>query len=209
LEQVALIADVDQLDDDDRGHVTLITLHSAKGLEFPVVFIAGVEEGLLPISRAVEAEFSNSKPLEEERRLFYVGITRAEKLLYITYVGMRMTYGRTQFSIPSRFLKALPEQHIKSLGTRQAGITSSRMTSLTDRARAITGATPMTTIAARPVIPATRTYKINEHVFHAKFGEGVIVEVIERSADQELAVDFNRHGRKRLLASLAQLDLVE
>ncbi len=89
LEQVALVSDVDSMDENGRGRVTLITLHSAKGLEFPVVFIAGVEEGLLPISRAVEAEPFDASQLEEERRLFYVGITRAEKMLYITFAANR------------------------------------------------------------------------------------------------------------------------
>ncbi len=208
LEQVALVSDVDQLDENDRGHVTLITLHSAKGLEFPVVFIAGVEEGLLPISRAIEAEFMDKMPLEEERRLFYVGITRAEQLLYITYTGMRMTYGRTQFSTPSRFIKSLPEQHIKSLGTRQGSV-ASRTASLIDRARQTAGSMSTPSFAVQPVIPAPRTYAAGERVFHAKFGEGTIAEVIERSADQEVAVDFIRHGRKRLLASLAQLEPVD
>ena len=119
LEQVSLISDVDTMEDDGRGRVTMITLHSAKGLEFPVVFIAGVEEGLLPISRAVEAEFTDPMPLEEERRLFYVGITRAEKLLYLTYAGARVVYGRFQSAIASRFLAAIPETHTQSLGRRQ------------------------------------------------------------------------------------------
>ncbi len=87
LDQVALVADVDSLDEETKGRVTLITLHSAKGLEFPVVFITGLEEGLLPVSRAVEAESNDPNAIEEERRLFYVGITRAEKLLYITYAS--------------------------------------------------------------------------------------------------------------------------
>ena len=102
LERVALVADVDSLDTDERGRVTSITLHSAKGLEFPVVFVAGVEEGLLPISRAVESEHLNPEELEEERRLFYVGMTRAKRLLYLTYASSRATYGRFGYlrSIP-------------------------------------------------------------------------------------------------------------
>ncbi|MEJ7837359.1 MAG: 3'-5' exonuclease, partial [Thermomicrobiales bacterium] len=103
LEQVALVADVDSLPDDTAGTVTLITLHSAKGLEFPVVFIAGTEEGLLPINRAIEEEVFNKQPMEEERRLFYVGVTRAKTLLYITYASNRISYGRFQNGAPSRF----------------------------------------------------------------------------------------------------------
>ncbi len=100
LEQVALVADVDSLDRNRTEAVTMITLHSAKGLEYPVVFIAGVEEGLLPISRAIEAEYDDPNQVEEERRLFYVGITRAKRLLYLTYTGMRMSYGRTDSQRP-------------------------------------------------------------------------------------------------------------
>jgi DNA helicase-2/ATP-dependent DNA helicase PcrA len=213
LEQVALVADVDALDETDRGRVTLITLHSAKGLEFPIVFIAGVEEGLLPISRAVEAEFSDPMPLEEERRLFYVGITRAEKLLYLTFTGVRMSYGRYQQSVPSRFLAALPQNDIRSLGTRGTNGRSGRST-LTDRARGSSShshdvAPSRSTAVATPPPVAQQTYAVGERVFHGKFGEGVIAEIDQRRDDQELGIDFIRHGRKRLLASLAPLDVLE
>jgi DNA helicase-2/ATP-dependent DNA helicase PcrA len=212
LEQVALVADVDALDETDRGRVTLITLHSAKGLEFPVVFIAGVEEGLLPISRAVEAEFSDPMPLEEERRLFYVGITRAQRLLYLTYTGVRMSYGRYQQSTPSRFLAAIPRDSVRDLGTRSASGRSGR-SSLTDRARgpASQPSDPQngrTRTETPPPAPVQRTYRVGERVFHAKFGEGVIAEIAVRSGDQELGIDFNRHGRKRLLSTLAPLDVL-
>ncbi|MEA2523277.1 MAG: ATP-dependent helicase UvrD/PcrA [Thermomicrobiales bacterium] len=210
LEQVALVADVDAMEESDRGRVTLITLHSAKGLEFPVVFISGVEEGLLPISRAVEAEFTDPMPLEEERRLFYVGITRAQKLLYLTYTGVRMSYGRYQQAVPSRFLAVLPQDNIRSLGTRS---TSSRPggSSLADRSRGLTSQAPP---ASRPSAVATapppvqRQYQVGERVFHAKFGEGVIAQTEQRRNDQDLAIDFVRHGRKRLLASLAPLEVL-
>ena len=99
------------MEDDSRGRVTLITLHSAKGLEFPVVFIAGVEEGL---SRSIARSKPNSTdpaPLEEERRLFYVGITRAKKLLYMTFTGARMSYGKYTPAVASRFLASLPESN--------------------------------------------------------------------------------------------------
>ncbi|MFM9105231.1 MAG: ATP-dependent helicase, partial [Chloroflexota bacterium] len=121
LEQVALVSDVDGMAEDARGQVTLITLHSAKGLEFPVVFIAGVEEGLLPINRAVEAEWSDPLPMEEERRLFYVGVTRARELLYLTYAGSRVTYGRWQPAVASRFLAQVPAMHHDQETRRTAG----------------------------------------------------------------------------------------
>lgn len=208
LEQVALVADVDSLEDDSKGRVTLITLHSAKGLEFPVVFITGLEEGLLPVSRAVEAEYSDPGAIEEERRLFYVGITRAEQLLYITYVANRMTWGRYQPGVASRFLDSLPQEHVKDLG-RRSSLSPRGGTSLSGRVQTLSGL-PQSTLKPAPIPAkaAVRAWSAGERVFHAKFGEGTITEVVERRGDQELAIAFQRHGQKRLLASLAPLDLI-
>lgn len=208
LEQVALVADVDALDDDSKGRVTLITLHSAKGLEFPVVFITGLEEGLLPVSRAVEAEYSDPGAIEEERRLFYVGITRAEQLLYLTYVANRMTWGRYQPGVASRFLDSLPQEHIKDLG-RRSSVSPRGGTSLSGRVQTLSGL-PQSTLkpATIPAKATVRAWAAGERVFHPKFGEGTISEVVERRGDQELAIAFQRHGQKRLLASLAPLDLI-
>ena len=125
LERVALVADVDSLETDSRGRVTLITLHSAKGLEFPVVFVAGVEEGLLPISRAIENEHLRPEELEEERRLFYVGMTRAERLLYLTHASSRARYGRFDYAVPSRFLASIPDHLVRSIERRGSNRTSS------------------------------------------------------------------------------------
>jgi DNA helicase-2/ATP-dependent DNA helicase PcrA len=191
------------MEDDGRGRVTLITLHSAKGLEFPVVFIAGVEEGLLPISRAIEAEFSDPAPLEEERRLFYVGITRAEKLLYMTYTGARMSYGKYAPAVASRFLASLPESNVQSLGSRQSLAQSIR--------RGVAQPQPSSTWepkqrTATIVAAPARRFSSGERVFHPKFGEGVVASVADRAGDQEIAVDFIRHGQKRLLGSLANLE---
>lgn len=207
LEQVALIADVDTLEDDKRGRVTLITLHSAKGLEFPAVFITGLEEGLLPVSRAVEAEFDDPQAIEEERRLFYVGITRAQKLLYLTRAGSRISYGRFQMGVQSRFLDSLPNQHVREVGRRGA-LSPRGMASLATRTQQ--GFTSSGETPARPsgYAPPTRTYAAGERIFHAKFGEGRIVEVTDRRDDQELSIDFSRHGRKRFMASLAPLDVI-
>ena len=208
LENTALVADVDSLPEDGEGQVTLITLHSAKGLEFPVVFIVGTEEGLLPISRAVEAEWDNPLPLEEERRLFYVGITRARHLLYITHAGSRQVYGRYQSGVPSRFLKSLPREAITA--TSRA-FPSSKRERLTDRLRssrsgssAVPGAEPITAAAAPPL----PDYETDQLVFHAKFGEGRIVEITPRGDDQELVVLFQRHGTKRLMATFARLEVI-
>ncbi|MCO5222759.1 MAG: UvrD-helicase domain-containing protein [Thermomicrobiales bacterium] len=208
LEQVALVADVDSLDDDSRGRVTLITLHSAKGLEFPVVFITGLEEGLLPVSRAVEAEFTDPAAIEEERRLFYVGITRAEQLLYITYVANRLTWGRYQPGVASRFLDSLPHEHVRDLGRRSTVSPRGGM-SLTGRAQTLSGLS-MSTLKPAPIPPKAqvRAWSAGEKIFHPKFGEGTIIEVQERRGDQELAIEFTRHGQKRLLASLAPIELI-
>jgi DNA helicase-2/ATP-dependent DNA helicase PcrA len=203
LERVALVADVDSLDADERGRVTLITLHSAKGLEFPVVFVAGVEEGLLPISRAVESEHLNPEEMEEERRLFYVGMTRAERLLYLTYASSRATYGRFGYSVPSRFLQSIPDHLLRSLGRRGA-LRPGSAGSLRDKVRGVsTTASPN-----GPNIPAV-TYTAGQKVFHPKFGEGTVTQATERAGDQEVAVEFIRHGPKRLLASLAAMDVLD
>ncbi|MCD6029716.1 MAG: UvrD/REP helicase [Thermomicrobiales bacterium] len=203
LERVALVADVDSLEADERGRVTLITLHSAKGLEFPVVFVAGVEEGLLPISRAVESEHLNPEEMEEERRLFYVGMTRAERLLYLTYASSRATYGRFGYSVPSRFLQSIPDHLLRSLGRRGA-LRPGSAGSLRDKVRGVTA--PAT--ANGPAFQ-TVTYAVGQKVFHPKFGEGTVTEATERSGDQEVAVEFVRHGPKRLLASLAAMDVLD
>ena len=211
LEQVSLIADVDTMDDADRGRVTLITLHSAKGLEFPVVFIAGVEEGLLPISRAVEAEFHDLLPMEEERRLFYVGITRAQRLLYITYAGNRLTYGRFQPAVASRFLAAVPSGNLRSLGRRPTERSRGR-SRLQDEARGrVPGQADWSVPAPHAPTPApidAPQYRAGQRVFHPKFGEGHVLDVVERRGDQELGVAFARHGTKRLLASMANMDVI-
>jgi DNA helicase-2/ATP-dependent DNA helicase PcrA len=214
LEQVALVADVDSLPDDSTGAVTLITLHSAKGLEFPVVFIAGVEEGLLPTNRAIEEEVFNPQPMEEERRLFYVGVTRAKQLLYITYASSRISYGRFQNGAPSRFLDSLPEEAIRSVTRRDAargsrggrfeGRSSGRLASSVSTSWSSPGSSPAPAVVHEPL----PNFTIGMKVFHAKFGEGTIDDLVEKSNDMEIGVNFARHGKKRLLGSLAKLDIL-
>jgi ATP-dependent DNA helicase UvrD/PcrA len=214
LEQVALVSDVDTMDENGRGRVTLITLHSAKGLEFPVVFIAGVEEGLLPISRSIEAETSDPMQLEEERRLFYVGITRAEKLLYITFAANRQIYGQTQFSVPSRFLTSFPQDHVQGLAGSRRFANTWATPSLVDRARSRSDRTigelgsfgaSVSTVTAQAPAP---DYKVGQQVFHPKFGEGLITSVTDRKGDQDLTIEFKRHGRKIIQAGFVSLDII-
>lgn len=212
LEQVSLISDIDAMNDQEGGQVTLITLHSAKGLEFPVVFIAGVEEGLLPIYRAVEAEAFDPSSMEEERRLFYVGITRAERLLYLSYATSRLSFGRYQSGVASRFLQPIPAELVRST-TRSipnrssgqgrfakpaSGPLASRVTSWSSSAASDVPA------AKEPLPP----YEADQKVFHPKFGQGTILETLERRDDLELVVEFARAGRKRLMASLARMDIL-
>ncbi|HEV2074464.1 MAG TPA: 3'-5' exonuclease, partial [Thermomicrobiales bacterium] len=214
LEQVALISDADTMADDTQGTVTLITLHSAKGLEFPVVFIAGAEEGLLPINRAVEAEAFDPAPMEEERRLFYVGITRAQKLLYITYAANRMTYGQYRDGVVSRFVQSIPAEAVRAL-TRETAARSSNTgrsygkTSPGSLASKVTSSWSMPEPVAKKVPEALPDYKEGNQVFHPKFGEGQITEITSRkNGDMEISVAFKRHGQKRLIASLANMDIL-
>jgi DNA helicase-2/ATP-dependent DNA helicase PcrA len=208
---------------DDAPEVTLITLHSAKGLEFPIVFIAGVEEGLLPVSRAIEEEANDPNAIEEERRLFYVGITRAEKLLYLTHASARSRYGTFDMAVPSRFLASLPLHTVRTVGRQSV----SGPVSLVGRARSQYAAPssrssdpPIRTTTIVPDwVAAANSPSAPEQppiafvaglkVFHPKFGEGHIRSVADRRGDQELEIEFRLHGTKRLLASLARLDVIE
>ncbi|MCD6059440.1 MAG: UvrD/REP helicase [Thermomicrobiales bacterium] len=153
----------------------------------------------MPISRAVESEHLNPEELEEERRLFYVGMTRAKRLLYLTYASSRATYGRFGYSVPSRFLQSIPDHLLRSLGRRGA-LRPGSASSLRDKVRG--------TGSAAPAV-FTMTYEPGQSVFHPKFGEGQVIEAKERGGDQEVAVEFVRHGTKRLLASLAAMDVID
>ncbi len=181
LEEISLLSDADELTD-DRGAPVLMTLHTAKGLEFPVVFITGLEEGLLPHSRSLE----DPESLEEERRLFYVGITRAKDRLYLVYAFRRTRYGRDDMSVPSRFLHNIPEELL---------ITPGSMSSPAIRRVS----------SEESLSPQTPRYAVGDRVEHRFFGEGVVLDVRESRGDQELTVLFEDGGEKRLLASLAPL----
>lgn len=187
LQEIALVSDQDQMVDDSE-RVTLITLHAVKGLEFKVVFITGVEDGLIPHARSIT---ENPDALEEERRLFYVGITRAEDRLYITHAARRSRFGYADMSIPSQFLASIPEELRDDPPARTSPERASRKRVLTPIAQDSPSETP--------------TYEAGQRVFHSKFGDGVISTVTEKPGDQELVVDFVRHGQKRLLASFANL----
>ncbi|CAN5630865.1 UvrD-helicase domain-containing protein [soil metagenome] len=187
LQEIALVSDQDQMVE-DRDRVTLITLHAVKGLEFKVVFITGAEDGLIPHARSIT---ENPEAIEEERRLFYVGITRAEDRLYITHAARRSRFGYADMSIPSQFLAVIPEELRDDPPVRSAPEQSGRRRILTP-----------VSAGEQPAAPA---YEVDQRVFHSKFGDGTIISIAEKTGDRELVVEFVRHGQKRLLASFANL----
>ncbi len=192
LERVALVADVDSLPE-ARDALTLITLHQAKGLEFPVVFIVGMEEGLLPHSRSLD----DPAELEEERRLCYVGITRAERRLYLFRAFRRRLMGGSMPGAPSRFLSEIPQDLIASAVPAKAA------------ASATAWAAPSRGLSPAPATPEAPTLKAGNKVRHGKFGEGIVVSCVPSGSDHEVTVAFKGGaGVKKLLLSMAKLEKV-
>jgi DNA helicase-2/ATP-dependent DNA helicase PcrA len=217
LEQIALVADTDQIEDDD-SKVTLMTLHSAKGLEYPVVFLVGAEEGVFPHIRAL----TEPEELEEERRLAYVGITRAREKLYLSHAWSRTLFGSTQYNPPSRFLDEIPSELVEHMGEgrRTSGRASYRgggdrresWTAWNER-MADAGRERIVDAAInagrRPAPPSTGAetmgLRTGDDVRHAKFGDGVII-MIEGDGDKaEAVVRFPDVGEKRLLLAWSPL----
>lgn len=192
LEETALVSDADTIEN-QPDRITLITLHAVKGLEFPVVFIIGAEEGLIPHFRSIGEDPS---AIEEERRLFYVGITRAEKRLYISHARQRSRFGFRDLTVPSPFLVSIPDDVIGDLPTLQPG---KRKNSFTSRRQL------QNQNQTQHAEDLTSKLDPGDRVFHNSFGDGVVMEVIESSGDYELVIEFKRHGNKRLLASMANL----
>lgn len=206
LERVALVADSDQIPDEDEegsGVITLMTLHTAKGLEFPVVFLTGLEDGVFPHMRAL----GQAKELEEERRLAYVGITRARERLYLTRSSMRSAWGQPSYNPPSRFLEEIPGEHLewKRTGPMSApagptsGITSSLSTS---RARSGPAGFATRRATEKPVI----SLAVGDRVTHDQFGLGTVVTVTGSGADAQATIDFGDSKPKRLLLRYAPVD---
>jgi DNA helicase II / ATP-dependent DNA helicase PcrA len=187
LSEVALVSDADTMSDDVEK-ITLITLHAVKGLEFPVVFLTGVEEGLIPHQRSVA---ENPAMLEEERRLFYVGITRAKERLYITHAFRRTRFGGAEPSMPSSFMSAIPQDVIAAPPRSE------------DRRGAV--AKRLSILDAPPETPQWTRVSSGQRVFHPRFGDGIVIAAVDRGDDQEVTVEFKRHGEKRLMGSMANL----
>ncbi|MEU2561678.1 DNA helicase PcrA [Streptomyces longispororuber] len=209
LERVALVADSDQIpdeEDDGSGVITLMTLHTAKGLEFPVVFLTGMEDGVFPHMRAL----GQTKELEEERRLAYVGITRARERLYLTRSSMRSAWGQPSYNPPSRFLEEIPEVHVDWKRTGSVGAPASSgpaggvASSLSSSRSRTGGAQGFATRRAseKPVVALA----VGDRVTHDQFGLGTVVGVKGSGANAEATVDFGGGKPKRLLLRYAPVE---
>ena len=208
LAQIALISDVDQTEQSD-GTVTLMTFHAAKGLEFPAVFMAGMEEGLFPHSRTL----LDDTEIEEERRTCYVGITRAERRLYLTYARQRTIYGRTEMSRPSRFLAEIPEELVEhkeadffgGADLRAPSNIWSERSTRTERKRYMPP--PQHTAADGSVIrpDASAAFQAGDAVRHSKWGDGRIVAISGSGEDAELSIAFPGEGIKKFVQKYAPI----
>ncbi|MCP1356247.1 DNA helicase PcrA [Aneurinibacillus migulanus] len=216
LTDLALVADIDKLDEteEDKGNaVVMMTLHSAKGLEFPMVFLAGMEEGIFPHSRALFEEVE----MEEERRLAYVGITRAEQELFLTRALMRTLYGQTKMNAPSRFIEEIPEHLIQAEGTVQerlaarTGRMDSQMTQPQQRSGVVSMRSQQpkgsTSKASGGQGAEAMDWKAGDKVAHGKWGTGTVVSIKGSGQDLELTIAFpNPTGLKKLLAKFAPIE---
>ena len=229
LEQTALIADIDSFEE-TADTVVMMTLHSAKGLEFPVVFLTGLEEGVFPHSRSMQSD----REMEEERRLAYVGITRAKNELFLTYATRRTIYGNTQVSQVSRFVREVPQElframqergSAKVIGGRGGGRWNNRdeysQVSPWEEAQAASAAAlrALGPVKAKPasgktVLPAKpkneETYKIGQKVKHTVFGQGIVIGCVGAGDDAQVTVAFSKPGVgvKKLVAGFARLEKV-
>jgi DNA helicase-2/ATP-dependent DNA helicase PcrA len=218
LETVALVADSDDLDGDGT-RVSLMTLHTAKGLEFPAVFVVGLEDGIFPHLRSL----SEPADLEEERRLFYVGITRARRHLNLSHAWSRTIFGRTQQNIPSRFLSEVPTELVKDVGlaaTRESrNLSTDRFADrrdwsddrFSDRPRSGGSFLPSSPLTPRPAGPRASTgaeelgLVAGDRVVHDHWGPGVVLSAKGEGARAQATVQFDSVGKKSLLLSATPL----
>ena len=233
LEEVALVADIDGLDE-NTDYVVLMTLHSAKGLEFPNVYLAGMEDGLFPSYMSITSDDSTNE-LEEERRLAYVGITRAKERLTITAARSRMVRGETQFNRVSRFVKEIPrhllggeiyepktadspfednayqkaKKAFRSSATSYSSYNQSYQGSSFGASKSkVPTYTPVSNqraFASANTAQTSLDYGVGDRVRHIKFGDGEVMAVVEGGRDYEVTVDFDKAGTKKMFASFAKL----
>ena len=210
LEEVALVADIDGLEE-GSDYVVLMTLHSAKGLEFPKVFLAGMEDGLFPSYMSIVAD-NPTEAIEEERRLAYVGITRAREELAITCARTRMVRGETQYNKVSRFVKEIPSELLsaeirqkepKESSFAKRTVTKPKRTSLRDQPSGQNMQSQIFTGAAMK--KTALDYGVGDRVSHVKFGTGTVKAVMDGGRDYEVTVDFDTAGTKKMFAGFAKL----
>ena len=206
LEEVALVADIDSLDE-DKDYVVLMTLHSAKGLEFPNVYLAGMEDGIFPSHMTIAAD--DPSEVEEERRLCYVGITRAEKELTMTCARRRMVRGETQFNKMSRFMKEVP-MYLLSTGAvfekekkEEPKANSYLQAKQAFKSKAFATSAPAKQFGS----PSNKgiDYGVGDRVRHMKFGDGTVTNIVQGGRDFEVTVDFDAVGTKKMFAMFAKL----
>jgi len=200
LEQVALVSEVDNLTEEESAP-TLLTLHAAKGLEFPVVFIVGVEDGILPHKRS----WDDPEQMAEERRLFYVGITRAKNKLTLLHCFRRFSWGNVDYVKPSRFLNDIPPNLIAGKTQPARELPSKTEWSSVGRSLPTPAWQAEAEERSKPA-PAGPSYKTGQQVRHAAFGEGIVIEAKLADGDEIITVAFEGVGLKRLLASMAKLE---
>lgn len=207
LEEVALVADIDSLEE-DPDHVLMMTLHSAKGLEFPNVFLVGMEDGMFPSYMSITSE--DPLDIEEERRLCYVGITRAMKQIYLTAARQRMVRGEIHYNRVSRFVEDIPQE----LFQRQENVSKEKEQPKTQRERAQTHYQQAREVfRTKAFVPqqfqvkksSELDYATGDRVRHIKFGEGTVKNIVEGGRDYEVTVEFDRVGVKKMFASFAKL----
>ena len=237
LENVALVADIDSFDE-NSDYVVLMTLHSAKGLEFPNVYLAGLEDGLFPSYMSITSDNSQAE-IEEERRLAYVGITRAKKNLTITSARVRMVRGQTQYGKVSRFVREIPPEllsgKIYEPKPKEESIEQSAFQKARKAFRTVPsyggsgygkevgegyGSTFHSSKATKPVYTkvenqrdfgsagGTLSYQVGDRVRHIKFGDGEVMAIVSGGRDYEVTVDFDKAGTKKMFASFAKLKKV-
>ena len=234
LENVALVADIDSFDE-NSDYVVLMTLHSAKGLEFPNVYLAGLEDGLFPSYMSITSDNSQAE-IEEERRLAYVGITRAKKNLTITSARVRMVRGQTQYGKVSRFVREIPPEllsgKIYEPKTKEEPVEQSTFQKARKAFRTVPsyggsgygkevgegyGSTFHSSKATKPVytkvenqrdfgsVGGALSYQVGDRVRHIKFGDGEVMAIVSGGRDYEVTVDFDKAGTKKMFASFAKL----
>jgi DNA helicase-2/ATP-dependent DNA helicase PcrA len=219
LEEVALISDIDQFDA-DADAVVLMTIHSAKGLEFKNVYLVGMEEGIFPGNQSI---YGGQEDIEEERRLAYVAITRAKENLYISNADYRMLYGQTNRNLPSRFLEEIPKDlcdisavraSVGGFGTadfrygKSSDSYNSRQSVLLSRKANETPSFGRSLVSAQKPVTAKETYSVGMKVKHKAFGEGMVLSAKPMGNDTLLEIAFDEKGTKKLMANFARLEKI-